>query len=118
MTDQNPTPQESQPTGGQDKSVKDTALIAMLLNLLLPLFTGFLAVGIGGLVFSKYDEKYKSRGLTQLLVSIGGFALFFCLTFGTLGFGIIISWIFMIAPIAMYIWSILDAVEIYQNYYS
>ncbi len=116
------TEQTQQPTpDDQDKrakEIKDTALIAMILNLVLPLVTGFIAVGVGDLIFSKYDEKFKNHGTIQLISSAGSMVLFLCLTFATFGFGIVISWVFLFVPISMFIWNIFDTVEIYQKYYS
>jgi len=89
----------------------------MILNIVLPFFTGFMVQGIGSLVFSAYEEKYKSRGLYQLFMGVGGYALFMCLTFATLGLGIVISWVFIFVPLAAYVWSILDGVEIFREYY-
>ncbi len=102
---------------------RNMGLVCMLVNILGPFFTSFIGVGIGGMIYGAIRkaeepeaERFFKSGLTQLIISAAGFVLFFAYTMMTLGLGIIISWIFWpVASVAVYIWSIFDAVEIYRH---
>jgi hypothetical protein len=105
----------------------------MLVNILVPLFTGFLAVGIGGIIYGAIQraedpstEKFFKNGLLQLIASAGSLILLICcsafaipvITGITLGLGVVLYifvFILLLPPLAMYIWAIVDAVNIYQH---
>ena len=102
---------------------KNMGLVCMLVNILGPFLTSFIGVGIGGMIYGTIRkaeepeaERFFKNGFTQLIVSAAGFTLFFACTMMTFGLGIVVSWIFWpVASVAVYIWSIFDAVEIYKH---
>ncbi len=114
-------------------SRKTMGLICMLINILVPLFTGFAGVGIGGIIYGATQktadpaaEKFFKNGLIQLIASVGSIVLFICCSFFilpaisafTLGLGVVLYlfvFILLLPPIGMYIWAIIDAIAIYQH---
>jgi len=111
---------------------KNLGFICMLVNILAPLFTGFAGVGIGGIIYGATQrtadpsaERFFRNGLIQLIASAGSLVLLvfcavlaFLLTAITLGFGAVLYifvFILLLPPLGMYIWSIIDAVNIYQH---
>ena len=132
MADETQKPQEGAKLAPTD-SKKTLGLICMLVNILVPLFTGFLAVGIGGIIYGAIQraedpstEKFFKNGLIQLIASAGSLILLICcsafaipvITGITLGLGVVLYifvFILLLPPLAMYIWAIVDAVNIYQH---
>jgi len=112
---------------------KNMGLICMLVNILVPLFTGFAGVGIGGIIYGATQktadpsaEKFFKNGLIQLIASAGSLVLLICcsvfalpiITGVTLGLGAILYifvFVLFLPPLAMYVWAIIDAVSIYQH---
>jgi hypothetical protein len=102
---------------------KNLGLVCMLVNILGPFLTSFIGVGIGGIIYGAIRrteepeaERFFKDGLTQLIVAAVGFVLFFACIMMTFGLGIVVSWIFWpVAAMAVYIWSIFEAVEIYRH---
>ncbi len=131
-------PEETQkPEEGAKPASLDTkrnmGLICMLVNILVPLFTGFAGVGIGGIIYGATQkmadpaaERFFKNGLIQLIASVGSLVLLICcavfalpiITGVTLGLGAILYlfvFILFLPPIGMYIWAIIDAIAIYQH---
>ena len=110
-------------SNGNGSNKKTMGLICLLLNILLGLLTGFAVVGLGGVIYGATQkatdpsaEKFFKNGLIQLIASVAGLVLFYICTIASLGLGIVISWIFWpAAPIGFYVWSIVDAVNLYKH---
>ena len=107
-------------------------LVCLLLNIVLPLAMSLLVVGIGGIIYGAVQKErmFLRNGITQLAISlswmlVGPCLLFFFLSSSMSGGGItadspfqviLPSMAFLLSlPLAMYIWSVFDAVKIYRH---
>ena len=116
-------------TAAKTDNKKTMGLICMLVNILGPFVSVGLGVGVGGIIYGATQkatdpstEKFFKNGLIQLIVAVSclivGIACPLLITAATLGAGILIGWVFWIfflGPAAMYIWSIVDAVNLYTH---
>lgn len=84
MPEETQKPDEGMKSTAMD-SKKTMGLICMLVNILVPLFTGFAGVGIGGIIYGATQkttdpstEKFFKNGLIQLIASAGSLVLLVC----------------------------------------
>jgi len=110
-------------------------LVCLLLNIVLPLAMSLLVVGIGGIIYGavQKERKFLRNGIAQIVLSFSSLAIGFCWVFflvlfalgsGTIAqdsplvpFLIILPFLVFCPglPLAMYIWSVFDAVKIYRH---
>jgi len=109
-------------TPAKTDNKKTMGLICMLVNILGPLITVGFGVGVGGIIYGATQkatdpsaEKFFKNGLIQLIVAVSCWILFGICTAVSFGFGLVVTWILFFGPAAMYIWSIVDAVNLYKH---
>lgn len=112
----------------------------MLVNIVLPWMTSLLVIGIGGIIYGtiqrdsdRETRKFLRNGIVQIVLSFSSVFLALCSVF-LLYFGLaatqavpqdsplpllLLLLIFPVLcpglPLAMYIWSVFDAIKIYKH---
>ena len=118
-----------------DNTKRVLGLVCLLLNIALPWATSLLVVGIGGIVYGavQKERKFLRNSIVQIILSFSSVFLaicsFFLFYFGLAASGavsqdsplplLLVILIFPIfcpgVPLAMYAWSVVDAVKIYRH---
>jgi len=102
---------------------KTVGLACLLVNIIAPVMTAGLLVGLGGVIYGATQktadlsaEKYFKTGLIQLIASLASVVIAVCCVAG-LSWAIvgIFGLVFYLVPVGMYVWSILDAVNFYRE---
>ncbi len=123
-----------------DKTKRVLGMVCMLVNIVLPWMTSLLVVGIGGIIYGAVQRdsepearRFLRNGIIQIVLSFSSVFLALCSVF-LFYFGLagsqavshdsplpllLLLLIFPIfcpgLPLAMYIWSVFDAIKIYKH---